>query len=83
VREHVRQRDGGCVFARLGIDHACLGPLELDHVRASGALGRKSRSSADNLVVLCAWAHRAKTLQGRHWRPILLAWIDRAEPKAE
>jgi len=80
---HVRQRDGGCVLGRLGIAHLCLGRLELDHVRASGALGRKSRSTADNLVVLCAWAHREKTLHGRHWRPILLAWIAWAEQEAE
>jgi hypothetical protein len=48
VRDHVRRRDGGCVFTRLGIAHTCLGQLELDHVRASGALGRKSAGTADN-----------------------------------
>jgi 5-methylcytosine-specific restriction endonuclease McrA len=79
VRDHVRRRDGGCVFTRLGIAHTCLGQLELDHVRASGALGRKSAGTADNLVLLCPWAHREKTLHGRGWRPVLLAWIDRAE----
>jgi 5-methylcytosine-specific restriction endonuclease McrA len=79
VRDHVRRRDQGCVFARLGIPHTCIGQLELDHVRASGALGRKSASSPDNLVLLCPLAHREKTLHGRRWRPVLLAWIERAE----
>ena len=79
VRAHVRARDGGCVFTRLAIPHECLGQLELDHVRASGGLGLRSRSMPDNLVVLCPAAHRAKTLAGRRWRPVLLAWIDQTE----
>ena len=32
----------------------------------------------DNLVLLCPAAHRAKTLDGRRWRPVLLAWIETA-----
>ena len=52
VRAHVRERDRGCVFTRLGIPHPCLGALELDHVRASGGLGLRSRSTPDNLDVL-------------------------------
>ncbi len=55
------------------------GALELDHVRASGGLGLRSRSTPDNLVLLCPAAHRIKTLAGRRWRPVLLAWIERAE----
>jgi 5-methylcytosine-specific restriction endonuclease McrA len=79
VRAHVRARDGGCVFARLGTPHDCFGRLELDHVRASGGLGLRSRSTPDNLVLLCPSAHRLKTLAGRRWRPVLLAWIEIAE----
>jgi 5-methylcytosine-specific restriction endonuclease McrA len=79
VRAHVRERDGGCVFARLGIAHDCFGQLELDHVRSSGGLGLRSPSTPDNLVVLCPSAHFAKTLDGRRWRPVLLDWIKRAE----
>jgi 5-methylcytosine-specific restriction endonuclease McrA len=79
VRDHVRQRDGGCVFARLGILHECFGQLEIDHVRASGGLGLRSPSTADNLVLLCPAAHLEKTLHGRVWRPVLLAWIESAE----
>jgi 5-methylcytosine-specific restriction endonuclease McrA len=82
VRAHVRERDRGCVFTRLGIPHPCLGALELDHVRASGGLGLRSRSTPDNLVLLCPAAHRAKTLDGRRWRPVLLAWIEAAERDA-
>ena len=83
VRAQVRARDGGCVFGRLGIPHDCFGQLELDHVRASGGLGLRSRSTADNLVLLCPSAHREKTLAGRRWRPVLLAWIERAAREAE
>jgi hypothetical protein len=36
----------------------------------------------DNLVVLCPAAHRAKTLAGRRWRPVLLAWIEQTERDA-
>jgi hypothetical protein len=83
VRAHVRERDRDCVFSRLGVPHNCFGRLELDHVRASGGLGLRSRSTPDNLVLLCPWAHRMKTLQGRRWRPVLLGWIERAEREAE
>ena len=79
VRAEVRERDGGCVFGRIGIEHDCFGRLELDHVRASGGLGLRSPSTADNLVTLCPAAHRRKTLDGRRWRPVLLAWIDGVE----
>jgi hypothetical protein len=79
VRRSVRERDGGCVFAKLGIDHDCFGQLELDHVRSSGGLGLRSPSTPDNLVLLCSTAHFAKTLNGRRWRPVLLEWIERAE----
>jgi 5-methylcytosine-specific restriction endonuclease McrA len=83
VRAQVRARDRVCVFTRLGIPHDCFGQLELDHVRASGGLGLRSRSTADNLVVLCPSAHRLKTLEGRRWRPVLLAWIERAAQEAD
>jgi len=83
VRAHVKARDRICVFARIGIPHECFGRLELDHVRASGGLGLRSRSTPDNLVLLCPWAHHIKTLEGRRWRPVLLAWIERAEQEGE
>jgi hypothetical protein len=83
VRAHVRARDHDCVFTRIGIPHDCFGRLELDHVRASGGLGLRSRSTPDNLVLLCPWAHREKTLRGRRWRPVLLAWIATAEREPE
>lgn len=83
VRAHVRARDRTCVFTQLAIPHDCFGQLELDHVRASGALGKRSASTADNLVLLCPWAHRMKTLDGRRWRPVLLAWIERRDTELE
>jgi 5-methylcytosine-specific restriction endonuclease McrA len=82
VRDEVRARDRGCVFERLGVAHDCFGRLELDHVRASGGLGVRSRSTPDNLVLLCPAAHLEKTLHGRQWRPVLLAWIERAKREA-
>jgi hypothetical protein len=48
-------------------------------VRASGGLGLRSRSTPDNLVLLCPFAHREKTLHGRRWRPVLLVWIEQTE----
>jgi hypothetical protein len=52
-------------------------------VRASGGSGLRSRSTPDNLVRLCPSAHFAKTLHGREWRPVLLAWIEQAEREAD
>jgi 5-methylcytosine-specific restriction endonuclease McrA len=83
VRAQVRARDRDCVLSRLGILHDCFGRLELDHVRASGGLGLRSRSTLDNLVLLCPVAHRMKTLEGRRWRPVLLTWIEHAAGDAE
>lgn len=81
VRRHVVLRDAGCVGHRFaGMPGPCTFGIELDHVRASGALGKKSRSTADNLVALCPVAHRFKTMYGRTWRPPLLAYLARVEP---
>jgi 5-methylcytosine-specific restriction endonuclease McrA len=82
VRAQVRARDRSCVFTRMDVPHECFGQLELDHVRASGGLGMRSRSTPDNLVLLCPSAHRMKTLEGRRWRPVLLAWIEHAAREA-
>jgi hypothetical protein len=43
--------DRGCVFTRLGIPHECFGALELDHVRVSGGLWLRSRSTPDKAEV--------------------------------
>ena len=76
VRAIVNARDGWCVAARAGMPEDCSGSLELDHVRASGGVGLKSRSMPDNLVVLCSKHHRMKTEDGRQWRPILIRYIE-------
>lgn len=80
TRLRVLSRDaratGGCVgFGRLPGD--CMGGLELDHVRASGALGKKSTTCDCNLVSLCGGHHRHKTAHGREVRPILLDYLER------
>jgi hypothetical protein len=54
----------------------CYGALEPDHVRASGGISMKSRSTLDNGAMLCSNHHRLKTENGRTWRPILLDYID-------
>lgn len=53
----------------------CTGGIQLDHVRASHGMGMKSESSRGNLLSLCNTHHLVKTLNGRKWRPILLAYI--------
>lgn len=75
VRAAVKARDTGCVGRRIGMEHECFGGIELDHVRASGGIGMKSRSTVDNLVCLCSTAHRIKTENGRKWRPVLLDYL--------
>jgi hypothetical protein len=60
----------------------CLGAVQLDHVRASGALGAKSASTLDNAASLCIRHHDQKTREGRRWRPVLLDWIDRQARRA-
>lgn len=75
VRLEVLFRDGGCVGFRLSWPGDCSGRLELDHVRPGG-MGMKSRSTADNLASLCSAHHRLRTLEGRKYRPLLLAYLD-------
>jgi 5-methylcytosine-specific restriction endonuclease McrA len=60
----------------------CDGPLDVDHVRASGGLGMKSPTHRTNMVVLCRHHHRAKTEYGKTWRPLLLAYLERVEGRA-
>ena len=87
-KNYVRARDRGCVAPHLpmpatgiSIRHAspCQGPLEVDHVRASGGLSMKSPTNRTNMVVLCTWHHRLKTEWGKTWRPLLIAYLERVE----
>ena len=75
VRRAVVARDRICVGVISGFPGDHRGTLELDHVRASHAIGMKSRSELDNLVLLCAGHHRWKTDNGREARPLLLAYL--------
>ena len=82
-KRYVRNRDNGCVAARPSMEQTgatrCDGPLDVDHVRASGGLGMKSPTHRTNMVVLCRWHHRLKTEYGKVWRPLLLAYLERVE----
>jgi hypothetical protein len=82
VRQAAWDRDHGCVGPRVGMPDVCLGSTELDHVRASGGMGMKSRSTLDNAATLCARHHDMKTRDGRRWRPALLEYIDRQARRA-
>ena len=78
VSEAIRVRDQGrCVGPLIGMAGECYGRPEKDHIRASGALGMKSRSTLDNGALLCSRHHRQKTDHGREWRPSLIAYVDR------
>lgn len=79
VRRAALLRDGGCLGPRIGMPDPCYGAIELDHIRASGGIGMKSRSTLDNAASLCATHHRIKTNAGRTWRPLLIEAIDRLE----
>ena len=77
LRNEVLERDHyACVLRGMS---ACAGYLELDHVRSSGALGKRSRSTVDNLATLCTRHHEWKTTHGREARPILLAYLAAVE----
>ena len=89
-KNYVRARDRGCVAFRAvygaretpilaEFSGQCGGPLDVDHVRASGGLGMKSPTHRTNMVVLCRHHHRAKTEYGKVWRPLLLAYLERVE----
>lgn len=83
VREEIVERDDGhCTCRAAGFpsevsDRCPSWPVQLDHVRASGALQRKSRSTLDNGVCLSIPCHEWKTRNGRKARPLLIAYIDR------
>lgn len=79
IRLIVLRRDDGCIGESVGMPGPCLGPLELDHVRASHGMGMKSETTPANLVTLCGTHHRVKTNGGRIWRPVLLAYLEQLE----
>jgi hypothetical protein len=74
MRLRVLYRDKGCVgFGRFPVE--CAGPLECDHVRASGGMGMKSVTCDCNLVALFGSCHRWKTANGKVARPLLLDYL--------
>lgn len=76
VMRRLRERDRICVGRVVDMPGDCSGMLEPDHVRASGGLGMKSRSTIDNGALLCSAHHRVKTENGRTWRPVLIDYIE-------
>ena len=78
VTEAVLLHRGRCLGAVVGMPGPCSGALEPDHIRASGAMGMKSRSSVDNCAPMCGVHHRLKTREGRTWRPLLIEAVERA-----
>lgn len=79
----IATRDGGrCVAHTAGfpasvLERCMTTPTDKDHVRASGGIGMKSRSTYDNGVLLCPPCHRWKTENGRVARPLLLRYLER------
>jgi hypothetical protein len=78
IVEAAKRLHGGCLGAKVGMPGPCNGQLEPDHIRASGALGMKSRSTLDNCAPMCSDHHRIKTNAGRTWRPLLIEAVDEA-----
>lgn len=76
VRAAAYELHGGCIGPAAGMPEPCQMGIELDHIRASGAIGKKSRSTLDNAAPLCGLHHRMKTRDGRTWRPRLLDVVD-------
>jgi hypothetical protein len=79
IRGYIVARDRTCLGPRVGMPGQCWGMAEIDHVRASGGLGIKSPSTADNLVLLCSVHHQVRTLDGKRWRPLLLEYLAQVE----
>lgn len=71
-RLHVYEHQRVCIGPLAGMSGLCDIYDELDHVRASGAMGKKSKSIAVNGARLCNVHHDEKTLHGKTWRPALL-----------
>jgi 5-methylcytosine-specific restriction endonuclease McrA len=79
VRAYVKARDQFCVGRKVGLPTQCWGAAEIDHVRASEGIGMKSRSTPDNLVLVCSTCHQYKTEHGREVRPLFLAYLASVE----
>lgn len=69
---------GRCIGPLAGMPGVCEGPVERDHVRASHGMGMKSPSVRTNGLLLCSNVHHPlKTREGRTWRPVLIAYLER------
>ena len=77
VVAHIKEHQGdGCIGPEAGMPGECAGPIDTDHVRASGGISLKSKSIAVNGARLCRFTHHnLKTREGKTWRPRLLTVI--------
>lgn len=75
VRAHVETHQPPCLGPLAGMPEPCAGQSELDHIRASGGIGMKSKSVAVNAARMCGIHHRRKTDFGRQYRPKLLQLV--------
>lgn len=83
VKRAMDERDQrSCIGRVVGFPTTCMGGLERDHIRASGGIGIKSRSTLDNGVLLCAMCHYWKGLHGKDARPLLIDYVDRMAAEA-
>ena len=78
---YVISRDGGCIGPRMGMERACFGRLELDHLY-NGGIGKRGPSTARNLSTLCGQHHYTKTVEARRWRPVINAYLSRLEDES-
>jgi hypothetical protein len=62
----------------MGMERACFGRLELDHLY-NGGVGKRGPSTARNLATLCGQHHYTKTVEARRWRPVINAYLSRME----
>lgn len=76
VREHIEHHQKSCVGALAGMPEMCDRYVELDHIRASGGIGMKSKSIATNGARTCSLHHRLKTNNGKVWRPRFIEIIN-------
>lgn len=75
LHDYILERDGGCIGPRIGMERACFGRLEIDHLM-NGGTGKRGPSIPSNLSALCGQHHYTKTVEARKWRPIIAAYIE-------
>jgi hypothetical protein len=79
IRQHVYERDGGCLGPRIGMPNPCRGGIQIDHIISDG-LTLKCPPRPRLLASLCGLEHHPrKTNEARRWRPKLLELVGELE----